>query len=265
MSQDSAADAPAPGTEREELARLARALTHSARRAEWRGQRRTEKPGGSPLVARGAPSPGQTHAQTPKPPEKASPPSSTDTLAALEKLRTTVADCRTCHLHETRQQTVFMDGSAQARILFIGEAPGADEDTQGIPFVGAAGRLLTDIIEKGMGLKRSEIAIVNVLKCRPPGNRDPEPEEKAACTPYLDQQIELIDPEVLIPLGRHAAQHILQSSLSISSLRGRIHDLKGRKVIPTVHPAYLLRNPEKKGECWADIQIAMGVLGLPRT
>ena len=182
--------------------------------------------------------------------------------ASLGELQDVVAACQGCPLHETRTQTVFQDGAARARVLFIGEAPGADEDAQGVPFVGRAGRLLTDIIQKGMRLPREEVAIANVLKCRPPGNRDPLPAEKAACTPYLDRQIELIDPEVLIPLGRHAAQHLLRTDQSMGRLRGRVHDLGGRKVVPTYHPAYLLRTPSAKKDCWQDIQVAMGLLGL---
>jgi DNA polymerase len=147
--------------------------------------------------------------------------------------------------------------------MFIGEAPGQQEDEQGLPFVGPAGKLLTDIIEKGMRLKRSEVYIANVLKCRPPGNREPAPEEKALCTPYLDRQIELVDPEVLITLGVHAARHVLASTLSMGRLRGRVHVLGRRKVIATYHPAYLLRHPEMKKPCWEDVQLAMRELGLP--
>jgi DNA polymerase len=146
--------------------------------------------------------------------------------------------------------------------MFIGEAPGRNEDEQGVPFVGRAGALLGDIIEKGMKLRREEVYIANVLKCRPPDNRDPEVEEKQHCTPFLDRQIQLLDPLVLIPLGLHASQHILKSSSSMGRLRGRVHTIGGRKVVPTYHPAYLLRSPGMKKECWKDIQLAMGELGL---
>jgi DNA polymerase len=146
--------------------------------------------------------------------------------------------------------------------MFVGEAPGQTEDERGVPFVGAAGQLLTDIVQKGMGLSRSEVYIANVLKCRPPGNRAPEPEEKELCTPFLDRQIELVDPEVIVTLGVHAAQHLLRSPLSIGRLRGRVHAWNGRKVVPTYHPAYLLRTPSAKKECWQDIQLAMRELGI---
>jgi DNA polymerase len=148
--------------------------------------------------------------------------------------------------------------------MFVGEAPGADEDRQGVPFVGRAGQLLSDIIEKGMGLRRTEdVYIANVLKCRPPDNRDPSPEEKALCTAYLERQIELVDPQVIVPLGRHAAQHLLSSDAPMGRLRGRVHRVAGRAVVPTYHPAYLLRSPNMKRAAWEDIQLAMAELGLP--
>jgi DNA polymerase len=147
--------------------------------------------------------------------------------------------------------------------MFIGEAPGANEDAQGVPFVGKAGQLLTDIITKGMRLARADVYIANVLKCRPPDNRDPTPAEKAMCTPWLDRQIELVGAELLIPLGLHAAQHLLESKESIGRLRGRLAWRRGRKVVPTFHPAFLLRSPEQKPACWQDIQVALRELGLP--
>ena len=155
-----------------------------------------------------------------------------------------------------------MDGQDKVRVLFVGEAPGFHEDQQGVPFVGKAGELLTDIIEKGMGLDRREVGIANVLKCRPPENRDPLPAEKRLCTTWLDRQIELADPEVLIALGRHAAGHLLENDSALARLRGRVWLRDGRKVIATYHPAYLLRSPSEKKECWKDIQIAMTELGL---
>ena len=186
----------------------------------------------------------------------------------LATLKRTVAGCRACGLCETRTQTVFADGEAggtrPARVMFVGEAPGQHEDEQGVPFVGRAGQLLTDIIEKGMGLRRAEVYIANVLKCRPPGNRDPEPLEKALCTPYLDRQIELVAPEVILPLGLHAARHLLESEDSMGRLRGRVHRRHGVAVVPTYHPAFLLRSPSMKKECWKDVQVAMGLLGLER-
>ena len=181
----------------------------------------------------------------------------------LAALRALVAGCTACSLCKTRTQTVFSDGTAPARVMFVGEAPGFHEDQQGVPFVGKAGELLTDIITKGMGLARADVYIANVLKCRPPDNRDPSPEEKHLCTPWLDRQIELVDPLVLVPLGRHAANHVLGTESSLSKLRGRVHERGGRRIVPTFHPAYLLRNPASKRDCWADIQLAMGALGIP--
>lgn len=182
--------------------------------------------------------------------------------ADLATLAGEVATCRACGLCETRTQTVFADGSGKARIVFVGEAPGADEDASGVPFVGRAGQLLTDIITKGMGLAREDVYIANVLKCRPPGNRDPSPAEKRTCTPWLDRQLALLAPEVVVPLGRHAANHLLGTDLSMGRLRGQVHERNGIKIVPTFHPAYLLRSPGQKKECWKDIQLAMDLLGI---
>ncbi len=181
---------------------------------------------------------------------------------SLGELRALVAGCVACGLCRTRTQTVFSDGREHARVMFIGEAPGESEDRQGVPFVGAAGQLLTDIIQKGMGLARHEVYIANVLKCRPPGNRDPLPEETALCTPYLDRQIELVNPELIFALGLHAAHHLLRTPLSMGRLRGKVHAWKGRKVVATYHPAYLLRTPSAKKDCWQDVQLGMRELGL---
>jgi len=178
----------------------------------------------------------------------------------LDELRAAVAGCRACALAESRTQTVFSDGDGSAEVMFVGEAPGYHEDAQGVPFVGPAGELLTDIIEKGMRLERKTVSICNVLKCRPPENRDPTVEEKALCTPWLDRQIELAAPRVIIPLGRHASGHMLRSEAPMGQMRGRVHERDGRPVVPTYHPAYLLRSPEMKRVCWKDIQLAMGLL-----
>ena len=183
---------------------------------------------------------------------------------SLEELRACVADCTACGLAATRTQTVFGDGGGARRILFVGEGPGEQEDREGVPFVGRAGALLDDIITKGMGISREDVYIANVVKCRPPENRDPLPEEKALCTAWLDRQIELLDPAVIIPLGRHAAGHILGVDAPLGRLRGKVHDHAGRKVVPTYHPAYLLRSPHEKRKTWEDIQLAMEVAGLPR-
>ncbi len=181
----------------------------------------------------------------------------------LATLRACVSRCEACGLAKTRTQTVFMDGAGTRKLLFVGEAPGADEDQQGVPFVGRAGKLLTDIVEKGMGIPRQEVAIANVLKCRPPENREPTPAEKATCTPWLDRQVELLNPAVIVPLGRHAAMHVLGVEASMGAMRARVHARGGRQIVPTYHPAYLLRSPGEKKECWKDIQLAMGVLGMP--
>ena len=184
----------------------------------------------------------------------------------LAGLRAAVARCEACALARTRTQTVFADGPERAELMFVGEAPGENEDRQGVPFVGEAGRLLTDIIEKGMGLSRTKVVIANVLKCRPPENRDPSAEETRTCTPWLDRQIELVNPKVLVPLGKHASNHLLGIAgpelRSMGSLRERVHEHAGRKLVPTFHPSYLLRTPEAKKDCWKDIQLAMGLLGL---
>ena len=182
----------------------------------------------------------------------------------LQALAAEVAACQLCGLCESRHRTVPGEGHPQARIVFVGEAPGADEDQSGRPFVGAAGQLLTKIITQGMGLRRDEVFICNVLKCRPPGNRDPQPEEKAACTPYLERQLRAIQPELVIALGRHAANHLLQREDSLGRLRGQLHShALGFPVLATYHPAYLLRSPAAKADCWQDIQIGMRHLGLP--
>jgi len=181
---------------------------------------------------------------------------------SLAELEAKVSECTACSLCETRTQTVFADGDGSGRVLFVGEAPGENEDLQGVPFVGRAGALLTDIIEKGMGIPRSSVTIANILKCRPPQNRDPSSEEKALCTAWLDRQIELLDPGMIIALGRHAAGHLLATDSSLGRLRGRIHERSGRKIIVTYHPAFLLRSPGMKRDCWQDIQLAMRELGL---
>jgi len=148
--------------------------------------------------------------------------------------------------------------------MFVGEGPGHDEDVQGEPFVGRAGQLLTEIITKGMGLRRADVYIANVIKCRPPGNRNPEPDEVAACQPFLQRQIELIRPTVIVALGTFAAQALLRSRTPISRLRGQWHDYHGTRLMPTFHPAYLLRNPQDKRIVWQDIKAVMQELGLRR-
>lgn len=181
--------------------------------------------------------------------------------AALRLIREDIGDCTRCALHKGRNKIVFADGSANARLMFVGEGPGADEDAQGLPFVGRAGQLLNNMIA-AMGLRREEVYIANVVKCRPPGNRTPEPEEANTCSPFLFQQIDVVRPEVLVALGATAATYLLGQRQPLAGLRGRVHSLRGSRLIVTYHPAYLLRDPRQKKEAWADLQIAMKELGL---
>ena len=172
----------------------------------------------------------------------------------LAQLREILGDCRRCGLSEGRTHIVYGVGRADADVMFVGEGPGADEDLQGEPFVGRAGQLLTDIITKGMKLRREEVYIANVVKCRPPQNRDPEPDEVESCEPFLIRQIELVKPRVIIALGKFAAQTLVRSAAPISRLRGQWHDYHGIRLMPTFHPAYLLRNPGDKRLVWEDIK-----------
>lgn len=181
----------------------------------------------------------------------------------LDGIRRALGECTRCGLSSTRTQIVFGEGNPQARIMFIGEAPGAVEDETGRPFVGPAGRLLTDIIEKAMGLKRDAVYIANILKCRPPGNRDPQPDEVEHCIDFLGQQINAIHPEIIVALGRIAAHNLLGTTTPISSLRGTFHEYLGIPLMPTFHPSYLLQNPSKKRETWEDIKRVMAFLDLP--
>jgi uracil-DNA glycosylase len=184
-----------------------------------------------------------------------------DRVAALKMIREEIGDCTRCALHKGRNKIVFADGSPNARLMFVGEGPGADEDAQGLPFVGRAGQLLNNMIT-AMGLKREEVYIANVVKCRPPQNRTPEPDEANTCSPFLFQQIDVVLPEVLVALGATAATYLLGARQPLAGLRGRIHNVRGAKLIVTYHPAYLLRDPRQKKEAWADLQIAMRELGL---
>ena len=182
---------------------------------------------------------------------------------ALQVLSEEVAGCTLCkELASTRTQTVFGVGNPNARICFFGEAPGADEDKHGEPFIGRAGKLLTKIIE-ACGLAREDVYILNTLKCRPPGNRNPKPEENANCLPFFQKQIEIIQPDMVVCLGTFAAQNLLQSDLTIGKLRGSFHDYHGSKVIATYHPAYLLRNPSAKKAVWDDMKMMLKEIGMP--
>ena len=175
----------------------------------------------------------------------------------LAKVFQELANCRLCPLAKTRHNLVFGDGNSHAQIVFVGEAPGADEDEQGLPFVGRAGQLLTDIIVKGMKLERKDVYICNILKCRPPGNRNPLPDEISTCEPFLKKQLQIISPKIICALGTFAAQTLLNTDIPISALRGRFHSYEGIKLMPTYHPAYLLRNQSAKKQVWEDVQMIM--------
>jgi len=179
----------------------------------------------------------------------------------LGELQRVVTACEQCRLSKTRTQVVYGVGSPKADLMFIGEAPGRDEDLQGEPFVGRAGQLLTDII-KAMKLTRDDVYIANVIKCRPPENRNPEPDELEACRPYIRRQVELIEPKVIVTLGRFALQSLLERTYSITAARGQWLEYNGVKVMPTYHPAFLLRNPAAKKDVWSDMKKVMGELGI---
>ena len=183
------------------------------------------------------------------------------TVNTLAELRAEIGDCQRCRLCEKRNTIVFGVGNPDAEIMFIGEGPGYEEDKQGEPFVGRAGQLLTQIITKGMQMQRSEVYIANVVKCRPPENRNPEPDEIAACEPFLAKQLALIRPKVIIALGKFAAQTLLKDTTPITRLRGKWQSYHGIKLMPTLHPAYLLRNPKDKRLVWEDIKAVLRETG----
>jgi DNA polymerase len=218
--------------------------------AEWVGDQQLSQPfqEDSTILSR---------KQTPAPVQVAP----ADRASALQLIRDEIGDCTRCALHTGRNKIVFGDGSPSARLMFVGEGPGADEDAQGLPFVGKAGQLLNNMIA-AMGLKREEIYIANVVKCRPPGNRTPEPDEANTCSPFLFRQIDVVRPQVLVALGATAATYLLGQRQPLAGLRGRVHAFRGMQLIVTYHPAYLLRDPRQKKEAWADLQIAMRELGL---
>jgi uracil-DNA glycosylase family 4 len=228
------------------------------------------RPAQSPVsaVGRGAPAVGQG---VPPPPAEPTPagydgPAEAQGAKAgspaqsLQVIRTDLGDCTRCKLHTLgRRQIVFGVGNPNASLMFIGEAPGRDEDVQGIPFVGRAGQLLTRMIE-AIGFTRDDVYIANVIKCRPPENRNPEPDEVATCEPFLFRQVEAIGPAVIVALGTFAAQALLKTQESISRLRGRVYMYGGAQLIPTFHPAYLLRSPERKRDAWEDLKKAQALL-----
>ena len=179
----------------------------------------------------------------------------------LLRIREDLGECTRCKLHKNRHSIVFGDGNPKAELVFVGEGPGADEDAQGLPFVGRAGKLLTQMIE-AMGLQRKDVYICNVVKCRPPENRLPEEDEVKTCSPFLFRQLDVIAPKVIVCLGAVAAKTLLQTNRGISQFRGQWLEYRGSKLLATYHPAYLLRNPNAKGEVWKDLQKVMVVLGL---
>ena len=182
-------------------------------------------------------------------------------LPTLESVRADLGDCTRCKLHKGRHNIVFGVGNPRARLMFLGEAPGEDEDLQGFPFVGKAGQLLTKMIE-AMGLERGDVYIANTVKCRPPNNRNPEPDELESCEPFLKGQLAAVRPEVIVTLGKFAAQSLLRDATPITRLRGQWRQYEGIPVIPTFHPAYLLRSPGEKGKVWEDLKQVMKKLGL---
>ena len=184
-----------------------------------------------------------------------------DKPGALKAIRAEIGDCTRCRLHKGRTNLVFGVGNVNADIMFVGEGPGADEDAQGEPFVGRAGQLLNNMIT-AMGIKREDVYIANVVKCRPPGNRTPEKDECDTCSPFLMQQIDVIRPRVIVALGAVAAKNLLAVNDSMANLRGRWYDFRNSKLVVTYHPAYLLRDPRQKKEAWKDLQMVMKELGL---
>jgi len=195
----------------------------------------------------------------PAPAAPAARESTAEKVSTLEEIRAEMGDCRRCKLYGGRTHLVFGDGPPGARLMFVGEAPGADEDQQGLPFVGASGQLLNNML-RNLGLRREEVYIANILKCRPPGNRDPESDEVTACLPFLEKQIQAIRPRVIVILGRPAVHALLRTKEPITRLRGhwqRYHDIR---VMPTFHPSFLLRAPQERKKTWADMQQVMEYL-----
>jgi uracil-DNA glycosylase len=223
------------------------------------------KPAGKPALQKSAPAVAPASPKIASLPVVAGPSlfESVEKVAGdtLLKIREDLGECTRCKLHSTRHKIVFGDGNPKAELVFVGEGPGADEDAQGLPFVGRAGKLLTQMIE-AMGLQRKDVYICNVVKCRPPENRQPEEDEVSTCLPFLLRQIDVIAPKVIVCLGAVAAKTLLQTNRGISQFRGEWLEFHGRKLLATYHPAYLLRNPPAKSEVWKDLQKVMAVLGL---
>ncbi len=222
---------------------------------------------GAPTRRAAAPAPPVTRPAAPATPAVPAASGVAGDLAgadSLATLRAHIGECTRCKLAGGRTTLVFGVGDPAAALMFVGEGPGHDEDLQGEPFVGRAGQLLTEIITKGMKLARADVYIANVVKCRPPGNRNPEADEIATCMPFLQRQVELVQPRVIVALGTFAAQTLLAVKTPITRMRGVWHEYRGIKVMPTFHPAYLLRSPGEKRLVWSDIKLVMAELGLPQ-
>jgi DNA polymerase len=196
----------------------------------------------------------------PEPAPSVAAPSARDAAGELRAIREDLGDCQRCRLAGTRKHIVFGQGNPDARLMFVGEGPGGEEDEQGLAFVGRAGQLLTDIIEKGLRIPRRDVWIGNVIKCRPPQNRNPEPDEILSCQPFLERQIVAVRPRVIVGLGKFAAQWLLKTAEPITRLRGRVGEYQGIKVMPTYHPAFLLRNPAAKKAVWEDMKVVRSLL-----
>ncbi len=242
--------------QREDLVRSAPVLLGGT--ANWLWTDRAAKAPQPPVVA--PPPPVAVAAPAVVAPSVPSPLPDASVRKTLDEVRIDLGDCKRCGLCQTRKQIVFGVGNPRAELVFVGEGPGADEDAQGIPFVGKAGQLLTKMIE-AMGFLRDEVYICNVVKCRPPGNRNPEPEEITACEPFLQAQLRAIQPKVIVALGKFAAQTLLRDGTPISRLRGTWREYCGIQLMPTFHPAYLLRSPEEKKHAWADLKQVMQRFG----
>jgi uracil-DNA glycosylase family 4 len=237
MGSDPLSPGSGQNSERAELRKLIVGLRHyleDERNVGLEGWPRASSPAGAKPLS------GPTMGRSPSP-------------YSLEAVRSELGDCRRCKLHPYRTQIVFGTGSSQAKLVFVGEAPGRDEDLQGEPFVGQAGQLLNKIIQ-AIQLRREEVYIANIIKCRPPQNRNPEPDEIAACEPFLIKQLQVIRPRIICALGSFAAQTLLKTEEKISSLRGNFHEYQGILLMPTYHPAFLLRNPGRKREVWEDMK-----------
>ncbi|HVT46415.1 MAG TPA: uracil-DNA glycosylase [Vicinamibacterales bacterium] len=232
-----------------------------SRDASWRTRATAAEGDEAPAPVAIASGAGSVESEAGDPPLAREGAATVDSDAALAALRANIGDCTRCPLHaQGRRQVVFGVGNAHADLMFVGEAPGADEDREGEPFVGRAGQLLTKIIE-AIGLRREDVYIANVIKCRPPGNRNPEPIEVATCEPFLREQIAIIQPKVIVALGTFAAHLLLASDAPISRLRGRVHQIGGGiRLVPTFHPAFLLRSPERKRDTWEDMKIVRALL-----